>query len=76
MAKIQEIPAWVKGLEEFGRVAVLAALPVITDGVLNGFGWRQIAIVAGIAALKAVDKWLHKRASEEGWLREQGLAGF
>lgn len=54
-----------KSLLELGRISVLAAIPVIIDGLLKGVvDWRLVGISAIIAFLKALDKFLHELGIE------------
>lgn len=47
-------------LKEFVRTALLAAIPVVIDGLTAGaVDWRMAGIAALIAALRALDKLLH-----------------
>jgi len=53
--------AIIEGLKETGRVAVIAALPLIISGIEAGnLDWRLVAITGAIAALKGLDKFVHK----------------
>lgn len=50
----------VEGLKEGLRVAVLSALVVVVEALsTNSFNWKFTAVTAGVAGLKAVDKWIH-----------------
>ena len=51
----------IEGAKELGRVALLAAIPVIIVAVeTNNFDYRLVGAVAVVAVLKAADKMLHK----------------
>jgi hypothetical protein len=50
---------------ELGRVVVLSIIPVIVIGVENGqFDPRVVGVVALIAALRFLDKYLHELGTE------------
>jgi hypothetical protein len=55
-----------KAALELGRVVVLAIIPLAISYFEQGIGidWRAIAIIAGLAALRFVDKWLHELAPD------------
>ena len=54
-----------EALKEAGRVAVLAVIPVLIESLtLRKLDWTTIAIVAGLALLKFVDKYLHEKAPD------------
>jgi hypothetical protein len=60
--------AILRGLTEFGRVALIATLPLIISGLeANSLDWRVIAIAGVIAVLKAIDRGVH----EYGVLEEE-----
>lgn len=47
--------------KELGRVVLLAVIPLLISSLEGGaFDWRAVAIVAGLAALRFVDKYLHE----------------
>ena len=51
----------VKALMEMGRVALIAAIPILIDGLSNNLiDWKLIGISAIIAVLRFVDKYLHE----------------
>ena len=55
-----------EGLTELGRIALIAIIPIMIDGLLKGIiDWRLIGISALIAVLKAIDKFLHKLGVQE-----------
>ena len=57
--------AFVEATLEFGRVVVLATLPILTEAILSGsIDWRIIAVTATVAGLRWVDKFLHTKAPE------------
>lgn len=50
----------VEAVKEGLRVAALGALGVVVDALTtNSFSWRLTGIAAGVAALRALDKWIH-----------------
>lgn len=56
----------VEAVKEGLRVAVLGALGVVVESlVANTFSWKVTAVAAGVAALKAVDKWIHTNPNIE-----------
>jgi len=60
--------AILKGLKEFGRIALIAALPLLISGLETGLlDWRIIGITVIIAVLKAADRAVH----EYGVLEEE-----
>ena len=70
--------ALTEALKEALRVILLSVIPLLILGVQDGFkfNYQMIGVVALIAFLKFVDKWLHERAPKDGWLKKQGLTGF
>lgn len=60
-----ETPLKKAGLEML-RVTVLAIIPVLIMSLENGqVDLKYLGIVAGIAALRAVDKFLHEVGKDE-----------
>lgn len=58
--------ALIEGLKELGRVALLAIIPVVIDQLTAGaINFRLIGIIAAIAILRAVDKFLHEKGMLE-----------
>jgi hypothetical protein len=54
-----------EALKELGRVALLAVLPVIISSIeSNNFDYKLILVVAGVAVLRALDKYLHLQAPD------------
>ena len=52
---------FVESLKEFVRTGLIAAIPVIIDGLMAGaIDWRLAGVASGVAALRAVDKYLHE----------------
>lgn len=63
---------------ELARVMVLAVIPVLIASLKNdSIDWRVIGVVALIAGLKWVDKFLHKFGkANENKVLETGLTRF
>jgi len=62
----------VETVKELLRVALLAVIPVAVDGLSTGeVNWRLILIAGAIAALRALDKFLHLWGQEK---ENDGLA--
>jgi hypothetical protein len=50
----------VEALKEGARVALIAVIPLLIEGLGTwSINWRSIAVVGGIALLRVVDKYLH-----------------
>lgn len=76
MAKIKQ--PLIDATAELARVMVLAVIPVLIASLENdSIDWRVIGVVALIAGLRWVDKFLHKfgEASKNVSL-EKGLTRF
>ena len=58
-------------LLELGRIAVIAAIPVVIVAIQDGVDGRTIFLLAIVAILKAIDKALHKSG-----IAEKGLTQF
>ena len=57
---------FVEALKEFIRTGILAAIPVIIDGILVGaVDLRLVVITAAVALLRAVDKYLHEVGGQQ-----------
>lgn len=53
--------------KEMGRVIALAIIPLLIMQLEAGrIEWRALAVVGAIAALRAIDKYLHKAGNEKG----------
>lgn len=64
----------VETLKEFIRTAILAAIPVVVDGLQAGaVDWELAGVAAVIAALRALDKFLHESKSLPSPLDLQAL---
>jgi len=56
----------IEGVKELGRVALIAVIPIIIAGLeTNTFSWKLILVVAAIAILKGLDKFVHKTGVEQ-----------
>ena len=54
-----------KALLELCRVMLLSILPIIIDSVSSGqFNFRTLLVVASLAGLRFLDKYLHELAPE------------
>ena len=64
--------------KEFGRVVVLAVIPVLIAGLEGtGVNFKQVAIVGAVAFLKSVDRYIHKIGKErESEVLTKGLVRF
>jgi len=57
--------AFIEALKEAGRVVVLAVVPVLIASLeAKTFDWVSIGVVAGVALLRFIDKYLHEKAPE------------
>jgi len=66
-----------EALKELGRVALIAALPILISQFETGkVDWRVIGIAGIVAVLKAVDKGLHLYGVEKENSLELGLTRF
>lgn len=67
-----------ESLKEFARIAVLAAIPIVVDGLeRGGVDWRLAGLASLIAALKALDKFVHKYGKENAdYNLAKGLTRF
>ena len=56
-----------EAVKEALRVCLIAVIPIAIDGLGSGeFNLRAIMIVALIAALKCLDKYLHEAGKTDG----------
>lgn len=63
----KDVKPYAEALKEVARVAVIAAIPVLIDGLTNGeINWRLVASVTMIAALRGIDKLLHVEGKVSG----------
>lgn len=64
--------AAIKAAKEFGRVVVLAVIPVVIAGIEGGVvDWKVIGTVAAVAALRFIDKLLHEYGVEKSTPRKE-----
>ena len=50
----------IEALKEAGRIALLAVVPVLIEQLSeNRFEWQAILVIAALAVLKAIDKFMH-----------------
>jgi hypothetical protein len=68
----------VEALKEFGRIALLAVIPMLIDQLSSGvIQWKAILVVGAIAVLKAVDKFIHLKGKvEDNATLTRGLTQF
>lgn len=70
-------PAIKEGIKEGLRVALLAAVFSLLDALASeNFDLKVLLVGSLVSVAKAVDKYLHKRTENEGWLRSGGLVNF
>jgi hypothetical protein len=56
----------IKSVLEFGRIIVIAIIPVLISSLEKGMiDWKSIAVAGVIAGLKAIDKLLHEYGVEK-----------
>lgn len=61
--------------KELARVVVLSVIPVLISSLeSNMIDWRTIGVIAAIAGLRAIDKYLHELGKEK--LSPQLTAGL
>lgn len=73
-----------EALKEGLRVTLMAAVPIVINGLQQGaIDWRLVYISGIIALLRFVDKYLHELSKTEpvetrntGFMGEKGLTGF
>jgi hypothetical protein len=76
--------ALIEALKEFGRVVMIAIVPVVIASLSEmKFDWEVIAVTGAIAGLRFIDKLLHETNKElpvkeqnYGYLGEKGITGF
>lgn len=67
----------VETLKELLRTGLIAAIPVVIDGLSAGeLNLRLVGIAFLIAVLRALDKLLHLYGKEDPESKIQGLVGF
>lgn len=67
----------IEALKEFARVTLLAVIPVlIVQLEQDSINWKAVGMVAAIAALRAVDRYLHEYGKAHDNRLKGGLTGF
>lgn len=55
-----DVKPLIEAIKEGARVVLIAIIPLVIDSLTsNKFEWRSIAVVAGVTALRILDKYLH-----------------
>lgn len=55
-----DVKPLIEAIKEGARVVLIAIIPLVIDNLSSPkFEWRSIAVVAGITALRMLDKYLH-----------------
>jgi len=63
----ENVKPYVEALKELARVALLACIPILIDGITqNKINWTLVASAAMISALRGLDKLLHLEGKEKG----------
>jgi hypothetical protein len=63
----ENVKPLVEALKEFGRIGLLAVIPVVIEQLSEGkFEWRAVFVVGAIAVLRGVDKFMHLTGKVEG----------
>jgi hypothetical protein len=61
----EDVNPWIEALKEGARTVVIAVIPLLIDYLTRWeFDWRTIFVVAGIAILRVVDKYMHLQGKE------------
>ncbi len=61
----ENVVPYVEALKELGRVAVIAMIPLLIDGITNNqLNWRMVVGAGMIAVLRALDKLAHLESKE------------
>lgn len=73
-----EVKPVVESLKEMARVALIACIPILIDGISSGeINWVLVGSSAMIAFLRALDKLLHLEGKiEDNSLLTGGLTRF
>ena len=59
--------ALIEALKELGRVVLIAIVPVLIEQLTNGsVDVKTIGIIATLAVLRAIDKFLHETGKNAG----------
>jgi len=74
----KNVEPYVEALKELARIAVLASIPVLIDGLSAGrINWQLVATGALISILRGLDKLLHLEGKATGSdLMSRGLTQF
>lgn len=63
----EDIKPLTEALKELGRIAMIAIIPIVIDGLSAGeVNWTLVISSGLIAVLRAVDKYLHLEGKVEG----------
>lgn len=63
----ENVKPYIEALKELARVALLACIPILIDGITqNKINWTLVASAAMISALRGLDKLLHLAGKEKG----------
>lgn len=63
----------IESAKEFGRILVIAILPILVDSLTSDkFSLRGVLIALTVAALRAADKWVH----ENPGIKAKGILPF
>jgi hypothetical protein len=63
----ENVKPYIEALKELARVALLACIPILIDGITqNKINWTLVASAAMISALRGLDKLLHLEGKEKG----------
>lgn len=59
--------------KELGRVVVIAVIPILASALEAGsVDWKLVAVAAAIAALRALDKYVHENSN----IKANGIVPF
>lgn len=63
----------IEGFKELGRVALIAAIPLLVTSIESGHvDYKVLLTAVSIAVLRALDKWVH----EEPNIKSNGILPF
>lgn len=70
--------ATIEALKELARVALMAAIPLLIQGLQHSeINWQAVGVASVIAVLRTVDKYLHELGKEvENNKLSKGLTRF
>jgi len=73
-----EYDVLLESLKEFGRIALIAIIPILISQLESGkIDWKIMVIAGAIAVLKAIDKGIHVYGKETNNKSiEKGLVRF